>query len=219
MDAPAQPLLLQIKKYPNRRFYDATRSRHVNLQELYELIMAGHDLVVADSRNGDDITNLILLQIILEKDEPKLDLFPSSMLHQFIRSNRTIVRATLEHLFGPYLQLWAASQKQFDTYLREAMRGNLVTPLDWASNLMKAFSDAAKGRSADGQPEPPADIPFSAPPAGAAGVSAPPPGDESIDELRAQVAELTRRIEELHGQQNGPAQVDGRHPRVNAGSA
>ena len=108
------PEVVQIKKYPNRRYYDATHSRHLTIQEVHGLIASGRDVCVTDSRNGDDITNLVLTQIILEQEEPKLDLFPSSVLHLMIRSNRQVLRSSMERFFGPFLELLSSSQKQFD---------------------------------------------------------------------------------------------------------
>ena len=51
---------LQIKKYPNRRFYDSTRGQNVSLADLHDLIVQGHELAIADSTTGEDITNRIL---------------------------------------------------------------------------------------------------------------------------------------------------------------
>ncbi len=51
---------LEIKKYPNRRFYDVTRSRHVTLNDLHELVQAGNEIVVTDTATGADITNIVL---------------------------------------------------------------------------------------------------------------------------------------------------------------
>ena len=176
--------VIQIKKYPNRRYYDATNSRHVTLQELHDLIVSGKDVCVTDSRNGDDITNLVLTQILLERDEPKLDLFPSSVLHLMIRSNRQVLRSSMERFFGPFLGLLATSQKQFDAYLRQAMRANAGSPMEWASRMMQAFSAGtpAPGQTAAHPPEPPADN---------------RPSDETLDDLREQLATLRRRVEEL----------------------
>ena len=39
---------LQIRKYPNRRYYDSTRSQHVTLEEIYALIRKGYDIEVID---------------------------------------------------------------------------------------------------------------------------------------------------------------------------
>ena len=180
-----QPELVQIKKYPNRRYYDATHSRHVTIQEVQDLIVSGKDVCVTDSRNGDDITNLVLTQILLEQDEPKLDLFPSSILHLMIRANRQVLRASMERFFGPFRGLFANSQKQFDAYLRQAMQANVASPLEWACRMMQAFSSA-----------PPTPAPTTAAP------TPDPPSDgqttdENLDDLRAQLAALQRQIEEL----------------------
>jgi len=176
--------VIQIKKYPNRRYYDATNSRHVTLQELHDLIVSGKNICVTDSRNGDDITNLLLTQILLEQDEPKLDLFPSSVLHLMIRSNRQVLRSSMERFFGPFQGLLATSQKQFDAYLRKAMQTNVASPLEWASRMMQAFSGA--------------------PPAPGQGASQPPEtqanthdAGETLDDLREQLAALQRRVERL----------------------
>ena len=55
-----------IKKYENRRLYDATNSRYVNLEEVAQLVQQGHDVQVVDAASGEDLTRLILTQIIAE---------------------------------------------------------------------------------------------------------------------------------------------------------
>jgi len=188
MSDNAGPSPIQIRKYPNRRYYDMLHSRHITLQEVHDLIISGHDVVVTDSRTSEDITNFVLMQILLEKDHPKLDLFPSSILHMMIRSNRQVVRNTVERFFGPFLGLMAASQKQFDAYMRKAIQGQLVSPLDWADGIMRAFGgENAPARSV--HDESPSELP-----------------DESVDEglneptlteLRSQIDALRRRIEQF----------------------
>ena len=176
--------VIQIKKYPNRRYYDATNSRHVTLQEMHDLIVSGKDICVTDSRNGDDITNLLLTQILLEQDEPKLDLFPSSVLHMMVRSNRQVLRTSMERFFGPFQGLLSSSQKQFDAFLRQAMQTKVPSPMEWASRMMQAFSGSppTPGQSAPQPPDPPAEPQESA---------------ESLDHLREQLAALQRRVDEL----------------------
>ncbi len=80
--------LLEIKKYPNRRYYDATRSRHVTLEEINNLIRDGYEVRVTDSKTGQDITAKVLAQIILELDSPKLGIFPVPLLHRLILRQR-----------------------------------------------------------------------------------------------------------------------------------
>ena len=57
-----------IKKYPNRRLYDTEQSRYITLADLQKLAEAGEDFVVRDASSGEDITRMILLQIIAEQE-------------------------------------------------------------------------------------------------------------------------------------------------------
>ena len=49
-----------IKKYANRRLYDATASRHVTLEDLRKLIVAGEKIKIVDDKTGEDLTRAIL---------------------------------------------------------------------------------------------------------------------------------------------------------------
>ena len=95
------PQPLRIRKYPNRRFYDTTRSRHVTLRNLYELVRAGHAVTVTDSRTGEEITNAILLQMLLDRAPSKVELLPSAFLHQMLRADRHDLRSMVEARFRP----------------------------------------------------------------------------------------------------------------------
>jgi polyhydroxyalkanoate synthesis repressor PhaR len=55
-----------IRKYVNRRLYDTTQSRYVNLDDLRELITKGGHVKVVEQATGTDITTPVLLQIIAE---------------------------------------------------------------------------------------------------------------------------------------------------------
>lgn len=183
--------VLQIKKYPNRRYYDAIHSRHVTLKEIHDLIAGGQDVSINDSRSGEDITNLVLTQILLEQDRPKLDIFPAAWLHSMIRSNRQELRSNLERIFGPFLGLMATTQKQFDALLRETTRGHSATPFDWAKSMMMGVAPGATARheaesddSEAPEPAPASDEQQSS-------------EDERLDDLRRQVANLTRLVEQL----------------------
>ena len=57
---------LNIRKYPNRRYYDTTRSRAITLEEIHQFIRDGHEVQITDSKTDEDITAQILAQIILE---------------------------------------------------------------------------------------------------------------------------------------------------------
>ena len=62
-----------IKKYANRKLYDTRTSRYVTLDEIAVLVRDGHDIRVVDRDTGNDLTQVILSQIVLteEKRGPK----------------------------------------------------------------------------------------------------------------------------------------------------
>ena len=137
MSNPENPQRYEIRKYPNRRFYDVTRSRHVTLADLYELVRSGHEIVVTDSATGDNITNIVLTQIILEYDPPKLDLFPASLLHQALQANEQMVRKFIDQYFARAMEAFMQSRRRFDEYLRRSGFSALTptAPLDWVRML------------------------------------------------------------------------------------
>jgi polyhydroxyalkanoate synthesis repressor PhaR len=129
---------VHLRKYPNRRYYDASRSCHVTLEEIHELIRDGSDVHIKDSKTGEDITTKVLAQIILEQDPPKLAIFPVDLLHQVIRANDSIVRDFVDKYFNQALRAFLDSQRQFDRYLREAMglHSPAASGSDWARVMM-----------------------------------------------------------------------------------
>src|SRR3990170_8078321 len=72
---------IQIKRYPNRRFYARNTSKYVSLPEIEEMVRAGQTVDVRDSQTGDDITHPVLTQIIMDRQPEKIALFPIEMLH------------------------------------------------------------------------------------------------------------------------------------------
>ncbi len=203
MTEPDGQGLLHIKKYPNRRYYDTTRSCHVTLREIHDLVVGGRDVCVTDSRTGDDITNLVLMQLIIERDQPKLDLFPSSVMHMIVRANRQALRGYMDQFFTPFLGAMVRSRDQFDTFMRRMMSGQFVSPAEWAGYMSQAFGSVPSASSTQEAGESTAREPAVPEPMG--GASGDPVDDretdpqpmETADDLREQLARLTKRIEEL----------------------
>ncbi|MBX3393963.1 MAG: hypothetical protein KF841_01210 [Phycisphaerae bacterium] len=138
MTQSSAPRRFEIKKYPNRRFYDVSRSRHVTLSDLHDLVRSGNQIHVTDSATGTDITNVVLALIILEHDPPKLDLFPSSLLHQAIQANEQMIRKFIDQYFAGAMDAFVQSRRQFDDYLRRIGFSALtpMAPFDWVRMLI-----------------------------------------------------------------------------------
>ena len=75
-----------IKKYPNRRLYDALESRYITLDGLRRLVVAGVEFRVIDKRSGADITSAVLFQVVAEQEQRCETLFSKELLLQLIRA-------------------------------------------------------------------------------------------------------------------------------------
>jgi len=73
-----------IKKYPNRRLYNTSSGRYVNLDDVALLIRQGTDLQVVDARTGEDLTRLVLTQIIVEDVKGQPAGLPLDLLRQLV---------------------------------------------------------------------------------------------------------------------------------------
>jgi polyhydroxyalkanoate synthesis repressor PhaR len=73
-----------IKKYENRRLYDATNSRYINLDEVAAFVQRGYDVRVIDVASGEDITRVILTQTIAEGAKTPDSSFPLDILRQMV---------------------------------------------------------------------------------------------------------------------------------------
>ncbi len=61
---PAGPRV--IRRYENRKLYDTLGRRYVTLQGLARMVGAGEDVRVVDQKTGDDLTTLMLAQVVME---------------------------------------------------------------------------------------------------------------------------------------------------------
>lgn len=95
--------MITIKKYSNRRLYDTSRSQYITLEELATLIRDGEDVQVQDAKSGEDLTQGVLAQIIIES-RGAAKLLPTSMLTQLIRMEED----ALAEFFSYYMS-WSLS--------------------------------------------------------------------------------------------------------------
>jgi len=78
----SQPVV--VRKYENRRLYDTSSSRYVNLPEIAQMIREGAEVQVVDARSGEDITRVILTQIIHEDARRKKGELPLPFLRELV---------------------------------------------------------------------------------------------------------------------------------------
>ncbi|MCB9729324.1 MAG: polyhydroxyalkanoate synthesis repressor PhaR [Deltaproteobacteria bacterium] len=75
-----------VRKYGNRRLYRTDESRYVTLEELAELVRDDVPFEVHDAKSGDDLTGVVLAQVILEQEKAgEGGSLPVALLRQLIR--------------------------------------------------------------------------------------------------------------------------------------
>lgn len=111
------PILL--KKYSNRRLYDTYNSKYVTLGEVSKLIEQGYDVYVEDANTKEDVTELILTQIIMEKAKNKNALLPSSLLHLAIRYGDNILSEFFQKFLLQTVQSYMHSRASFDEQFKK----------------------------------------------------------------------------------------------------
>ena len=88
-----------IKRYPNRKLYDTAAKQYVSLDGIAELIRGGADVQVVDYTTGEDLTALVLMQVIVEQEKKQSGFLPQSVLAGLVRAGgdtMSAVRRALE---------------------------------------------------------------------------------------------------------------------------
>jgi polyhydroxyalkanoate synthesis repressor PhaR len=123
-----------IKKYANRRLYDATQSRHITLDDIRTLIVKGEKIRVVEDKTGHDITRHILLQVIAEQEQFGRPILSTPVLEAIIR------------FYGNALQGFLAGflEKSVETFLsqQEAVQSQITkivanTPLATVADMTR----------------------------------------------------------------------------------
>jgi len=140
--------LRQIKKYANRKLYDMEEKRYISLRGIAALVREGEDVQVLDNETGDDITSLILSQI-LRQQERAGGLLPRPLLTALIRRGS----GGLAHLRGSLqssLQALKTLEEDLDQRIEAlAQRGEIS--LSEAQELREEMAARAQERQAEAE--------------------------------------------------------------------
>ena len=85
-----------IRRYENRKLYDVAARRYVSIEDLARLIVGGEDVHVEDRGTGEDITSVVLAQVVLDRVREKGDSVPRQVLTRLIRLGAGPVSAWAE---------------------------------------------------------------------------------------------------------------------------
>ena len=137
-----------IKKYPNRRLYNTSSRTYVNLNDLAVLIRKGEEIQVVDAKTGEDLTRLVLTQIIVEDAKDAPTGLPLELLRQLIlasdRAGQEFIMWYLKSAFDTYEKVQDAVQSRL-----QDVRSAALSPL----NLMKSLLNPESEPKAEGELE------------------------------------------------------------------
>ncbi|MFZ0420003.1 MAG: polyhydroxyalkanoate synthesis regulator DNA-binding domain-containing protein [Candidatus Sulfotelmatobacter sp.] len=130
-----KPANVVIKKYGNRRLYDSSNSKYVNLDDIAEFIRAGQNVQVVDAKTGQDLTRVTLTQIITEDAKDKPTGLPLELLRQLIVASDEVrqefIMWYLKSAFDTYQRVQDAVQSRLGE-----VQSAILSPVDMMKQLL-----------------------------------------------------------------------------------
>jgi polyhydroxyalkanoate synthesis repressor PhaR len=148
-----------IKKYANRRLYDASQSRHITLDDIRSMVVAGQCVKVIEDKTNEDITRLILLQVIADQEQFGRPILSTPLLESLIRfygnSLQTFLSAYLEKSVETFMHQQEVVQAQLArmvgsaplSTMTELTRQNLELWTRMQEGMLAAFTPPREGKS------------------------------------------------------------------------
>jgi len=127
--------VLLIKRYPNRRLYNASAGKYVNLADVAAEVRQGREIKVADARSGKDLTRVILTQIIVEDAKEQPSGLPLELLRQLIVASDKAGREFLMWYLSSAFDAYRKVQDTVQSRLSE-VRSAALSPLNLMKNLL-----------------------------------------------------------------------------------
>ncbi|TPW32533.1 polyhydroxyalkanoate synthesis repressor PhaR [Martelella alba] len=114
-----------IKKYANRRLYNTGTSSYVTLDDLATMVKKGEDFTVRDAKTGDDITHMVLTQIIFDQEcRSGQALLPVSFLRELISYYGDQMQAMLPGFLDHAMKAFSEQQQHMRDQMDRALYEN-----------------------------------------------------------------------------------------------
>jgi polyhydroxyalkanoate synthesis repressor PhaR len=147
-DNAVKPRTVVIKKYANRRLYDTSTSRYINLEDIAAMVRNGKDLQVVDAATGEDLTRVTLTQIIVEDAKGQPTGLPLELLRQLIvatdRVGQEFIMWYLKSAFDAYKNVQSSVQDRISEVQSAAL-----SPLNAVKNLVTGSSKESRPGSTE----------------------------------------------------------------------
>lgn len=128
-----------IKKYANRRLYDASQSRHITLDDIRGLIVKGEKVRIVEDKTGHDITRHILLQVIAEQEQFGRPILSTTVLESIIRFYGNPMQGFLAGFLEKSVETFLHQQESLQAQISKIVAS---TPLATVADLTRQNIEA-----------------------------------------------------------------------------
>ena len=135
-----------IKRYPNRKLYDTSAKQYVSLDGIADLIRGGADVQVIDYTTGEDLTALILMQVIVEQEKKQSGFLPQSVLAGLVQAGGDTLTAMRRALEAP-LDLMRQVDEEIEQRIQGLVRSGELQEEEGANLSEKLLGLGARLRS------------------------------------------------------------------------
>ena len=125
-----------IKKYANRRLYDTSGSRYINLEDIAAMVRNGTEVKVLDAQTGEDITRVTLTQIIVEDAKEQPTGLPLELLRQLIVASDHVGQEFIMWYLRSAFDAYKKVQNTLESRLTE-MQSMAMSPLQMMKKLIQ----------------------------------------------------------------------------------
>jgi polyhydroxyalkanoate synthesis repressor PhaR len=171
-----------IKKYANRRLYNTQSSKYITLDFLADLTRKEIDFKVLDAKTNDDITHSVLTQIIMDGENSGQQMLPTNFLKQIISLYGNSMQGMVPQFLEASMDNFRKNQKQVQEAIEAAVtsgpfghiaKQNIEFMRTAREALMPNLSNLTGKK---------------------------PEKEESVDDLKRQMAALQAKIDQLSGE-------------------
>ena len=120
--------VILIKRHGNRRLYNTDTKGYVSLDDLAEIVRAGHDVQVIDSKTDEDVTKAVLIQVILEEEKKDSSVLPTDFLFQVLRSRNDSMQDFFRNHLAASFDAYMKTKEEFDNRFRSILEMAVSAP-------------------------------------------------------------------------------------------
>lgn len=129
-----------IKKYQNRKLYDTQDSCYVTLDGIAKMIKNGEEISVIDNTTKNDVTALILTQVLYEQEKNNKSVVPLSVLKNIIQSGSNSMYEFMNKYVLNSIDTAARAKEEAQRHVEKLVQSGELTSNEGNAILKDLFS-------------------------------------------------------------------------------